>query len=91
MKLDIQRFQLANSPFGTGGSMIDGSVYMSPNAISGEWCKYDEVCAVVEQALKNLSQNHEVKCLHRVEMEGTRNTAHTYCYLPLGHEGNCKP
>ena len=32
-----------------------------------------------------------VLCNKRVELPNTNNIAHTYCMLPINHEGDCDP
>lgn len=49
----------------------------------------DALARVVELERELKGVRMLLRCEHKVEIEGTRGIAHTYCQRPLGHEGKC--
>lgn len=91
MKIDIQRFNISNTGFGT---LIDspnaGSLHMSPNPM-GEWCKYSEVVELLKVTeIKTVGYIPQMRCEHKIEIPDSKGIAVTYCSLAVGHEGKCE-
>ena len=88
MNLSVKRFN-----FSSGVSSC-AAPSMIP-AAQGDYCRYSEACAVIEEALKELEAKHfnsvkpRILCMNKIPLDD-KGRSNTYCMLDIGHEGKCK-
>ena len=39
----------------------------------------------------NFIYGKDILCQNKIEIEGSKGVAHTYCMRPVGHKGKCAP